>query len=257
MKQNKNTFGAYSNFAAVYDRLTENVDYSEMASRIISILKENNILDGTVLDLACGTGNVIKALVENEPKLDFIGVDSSEEMLFCAREKLFYLGIDTLLLHQKMEELDLYGTVKAAISTLDSVNHLTEPCDIYKAFSRLSLFIESGGLFIFDVNTEYKHINILSDNTFIYDLDDVYCVWQNETDESTLETEISLDIFAESEDGLYSRFYEDFKERAFSDDFLTDALNKNEFDVIARYDGYKAKLPNESTERVLYVAKRR
>jgi|LSQX01.1.fsa_nt_gb ubiquinone/menaquinone biosynthesis C-methylase UbiE len=257
MKQSENAAALYSDFAAVYDRLTENVDYGEMASRTISILKHNGILKGTILDLACGTGNLIKSLAKKEPNYDFIGVDSSEEMLIKAQDKLMETELDTLLLHQKMEELDLYGTVKAAVSTLDSVNHLTEPCDIYKAFNRLSLFIPPDGLFIFDVNTEYKHINVLSDNTFIYDIDDVYCVWQNKTDINTLETEMSLDIFAENKGGLYSRFYEEFKERAFSDEFLTDALSKNEFDVIARYDGYKDKSPSKYTERVLYIAKRR
>lgn len=257
MKRSKNAFGAYNDFAGVYDRLTENVKYGEMASRIISILKENDIFEGSILDLACGTGNLIKSLAAKEPKYDFLGVDASEEMLIKAQDKLMETGLDALLLHQKMEELDLYGTVKAAVSTLDSVNHLTEPCDLYKAFNRLGLFIEPGGLFLFDVNTVYKHINVLSDNTFIYDLDDVYCVWQNKTDKSTLETEILLDIFAESKSGLYSRFYEEFKEQAFSDEFLTDVLNKNGFDVIAKFDGYKDKSPCKYTERVLYVARRR
>lgn len=257
MKSSKNAFTAYNGFAFVYDKLTENVDYGEMASRIIEVLKENNVLEGTVLDLACGTGNMIKSLKAKEPKYDFIGVDASEEMLTETRNKLSDMGFDTLLLHQNIENLDLYGTVKAAISTLDSVNHLAEPNILYKAFNRLKLFIEPGGLFLFDVNTIHKHINVLSSNTFIYDLDDVYCVWQNETNSETYETEITLDIFAKGKNGLYSRFYEEINERAYSDEFLIDALNKSEFDVIARYDGYTDKKPSENTERVLYIAKRR
>ena len=53
------------------------------------------------------------------------------------------------------------------------------------------------------INTIYKHRNVLADNTFVYDLDDVYCVWQNQLyDDNSVE--ISLDIF-ECEDGVYYR----------------------------------------------------
>lgn len=44
------------------------------------------------------------------------------------------------------------------------------------------------------MNTPYKHREILGQNTFVYDLGDLYCVWQNATDD-TLLTEITLDFF--------------------------------------------------------------
>jgi hypothetical protein len=55
-----------------------------------------------------------------------------------------------------MEELDLYGTVNGVVCALDSINYLSSPQSLSKAFSRVSLFLEQGGLFIFDVNTEKK-----------------------------------------------------------------------------------------------------
>ncbi|MBQ2112229.1 MAG: hypothetical protein II194_03280, partial [Bacteroidales bacterium] len=35
------------------------------------------------------------------------------------------------------------------------------------------------GVFAFDVNTIYKHKNVLSDNVFVYEPENVFCVWQN------------------------------------------------------------------------------
>lgn len=247
----------YAEFASVYDRLTDNVDYDEMGDRIVSILTNHGISSGLILDLACGTGSLLLKLFSKGMKYELIGVDASAEMLSEAYAKLFQSGYGTLLLCQSMEALDLYGTVAAAFCTLDSINHLDSLAKVKKTFARISLFIEPGGLFLFDVNTPYKHKEVLKDNTFVYDLGDIYCVWQNSTDENTLKTDISLDVFTEKKDGLFRRFSESFSECAYNDELLTVMLDDCGFDVIERYDGYTDKAPDEKTQRMLYVTMRR
>lgn len=248
---------AYVDFASVYDRLTDNVDYEKMADCIVSILIDGGIFSGLLLDLACGTGALMRALLSKGKNYELIGIDGSAEMLSKAREKLCESGLDALLLCQDMRKTDLFGTVSAAFCTLDGINHLTSPADVLKAFRRLELFVEPGGLFIFDVNTPYKHKEVLADNSFVYDLDGVFCAWQNFTDVKTLTTDIFLDVFTRGKDGLYGRFSESFSERAYEDAFLTGGLDECGFDVIARYDGYSRKKPVEKTQRILYVSKRR
>lgn len=55
-----------------------------------------------------------------------IGVDLSEDMLSEAAGKTVSPGkIPPIYLQQSMEELDLYGTVEAAVCCLDSINYLT------------------------------------------------------------------------------------------------------------------------------------
>ena len=49
---------SYSYFASVYDLLTENVEYSRRADYICSLLSENGINGGLLLDVACGTGSL-------------------------------------------------------------------------------------------------------------------------------------------------------------------------------------------------------
>ena len=49
---------SYSSFANVYDALTLNVDYKKRAEYVASILRDFNINDGLLLDLACGTGSL-------------------------------------------------------------------------------------------------------------------------------------------------------------------------------------------------------
>ena len=98
-------------------------------------------------------------------------------MLSVARQKAAESGLDLLFLCQKMQKLDLYGTVDTVICALDSINHLTLEKDVQAAFDRVSLFLNPGGWFLFDVNTVYKHRYVLADNVFLYDTDEVYCVW--------------------------------------------------------------------------------
>ena len=76
----------------------------------------------------------------------------------------------------------MYGTIDVTVCVLDSINHLDSKEDILRCFSSVSLFCDPEGLFVFDINTVRKHREVLADNTFVYDMESVYCVWQNYLD---------------------------------------------------------------------------
>ncbi len=246
---------SYGDFAYYYDMLTENVGYGERCEYIYGLLAENGISEGILLDLACGTGTL--SLMLSEKGYDVIGVDGSEEMLTQAQEKKMESGADIIFLCQKMEELDLFGTINAAVSTLDSINHVTDENTVKEIFRRVSLFMEDKGIFIFDVNTPYKHREVLGDNTFIYDLDEVYCVWQNTTDEN-LVTNISLDLFEKDEDDeeTYYRYSEEFSERAYELEDITKWLEECKFEVTAVYGEMTRDSVKADTQRAVFVAKK-
>lgn len=243
----------YCSFAEYYDSLTSNVDYRKTAEYVSDILNENGINKGILLDLACGTGTM--SLIMAQKGYDVIGVDNSPEMLGEAREKALEAGEDILFLCQDMCSIDLYGTVDCTVCLLDSLNHLESKEELLEAFKRVSLFTVPGGLFVFDVNTEYKHKYVLGDNTFVYDNDDVYCVWQNEYDDESKTVEIFLDFFQE-ENGLYRRSSEYFAERAFSDSDIKNLLSEAGFTDIKAYGELRKTAPSDTEERVFYVARK-
>lgn len=243
----------YGSFAEYYDSLTSNVDYSKTAEYVSNILNENGINKGILLDLACGTGTM--SLIMAQKGYDVIGVDNSPEMLGEAREKACEAGEDILFLCQDMCNIDLYGTVDCTVCLLDSLNHLESKEELLAAFQRVSLFTVPGGLFVFDVNTEYKHKYVLGDNTFVYENDDVYCVWQNEYDDESKTVEIFLDFFQE-ENGLYRRSSEYFSERAFSDSDIKNLLSEAGFTDIKAYGELRKTAPSDTEERIFYVARK-
>ena len=243
---------SYGIFAEFYDKLTLNVDYERRASYIAVLFAKLGHNMGLTLDLACGTGSLTLALAKMG--VDIYGVDASEEMLSIAHEKAYEENIDTLFLCQKMQELDLYGTIDTCVCTLDSINHLTNPDDVRKAFSKVSLFMNKGGYFLFDVNTVYKHREVLANNTFVYDTDEVYCVWQNTLKENDI-VDMELTFFVPDGES-YFRYDESFSERAYSREQLTEMLNEAGFEVQAIYGDMGFFEPTDKEQRVVFVAKK-
>lgn len=246
----------YGDFSFYYDRLTENVSYEERCEYIYGLLAENGVGEGILLDLACGTGTLSMLLAKKG--FEIVGVDASEDMLSMAQQKKMQCGADAVFLCQKMQELNLYGTIDAAVCTLDSINHVTDENDVKEIFRRVALFMNDKGIFVFDVNTPYKHREILSNNTFVYDLDDVYCVWQNTYNEKDCSTSISLDIFErdEEEDDVYYRYAEEFCERGYELSKLKEWLSAVRFEVIGVYDEMTQNEVCENTQRAVFVCRK-
>lgn len=243
---------SYANFALYYDELTRNVDYAAIADFIHQLLREEGLDKGILLDAACGTGTLCEIFAAKG--YDVIGADRSAEMLTQAMNKKVASGQDIIYLCQPMEELDLYGTVNAAVCTLDSINHLEGPAQVLRAFERISLFLEPGGIFIFDANTLYKHREILADNTYVYDCEDVYCVWQNSLEGDRVR--IRLDLF-EADGDSYYRAEEEFCETAYPKELLCSFLEQAGLSVVGIYDGYTENCPGEKTERLVFVARKK
>ncbi len=243
----------YSEFAAVYDRLMEDVDYKSRTAYLLKLFDEYDRKPELILDVACGTGGFSNELAKKG--LEVIGVDMSEEMLAEARLNSAKLNTDVLFLCQKAEELDLYGTVDGAICCLDSLNHITDYKKLCKAIERVTLFLETGRLFIFDVNTIFKHKFILGDNTFIVETDDIFCAWQNSTDEESFVTDISLDFFVKDGES-YTRSSEDFKERAYTEEEIQKAITDAGLETVAVLDDMSMLPAHEYTERAIYVARK-
>lgn len=244
----------YMGLAAVYDALTENVPYDEIAAYYNNILTELRgcpAEGALLLDMGCGTGSLTVRLAGLG--WEVIGSDASEDMLAAAFAK-----DDTVQwICQSMTETELYGTVSAAVSTLDSINHLSGADEMSQCFCRLAENIDSGGVFVFDVNTIYKHREILADNTFVYDLDGVYCAWSSTYSPEDNGVDIDLDIFTENPDGTYTRSYDGFRESAVSREEMERILDDAGFTVERVYDYLTFDPPHEKSEKLLFAARKR
>lgn len=246
---------AYSVFARYYDELTANIDYRKRAGYFDSIIKNFKKTQGNILlDLACGTGSISMEMARLG--YDVIGVDNSEEMLGAAIEKKLESGLPVQYLCQDMRRLDMYGTIDVTLCALDSINHLNSLDDVRQVFAGVSLFAEPQGLFIFDVNTPYKHRKILADNIFTYETDTVYCIWENSLNEKTDEVKMNLEFFELMENGLYERSSDSFSEKAYTNEEIEALLSETGFELLACYDDDSFSAPREDSQRLVYTARK-
>ena len=211
---------AYTDFAMVYDTFMDETPYEQWCEFLMELFRkygaqkddtrqENSaVMDNlrqernTVLDLGCGTGTLTELLARRG--YDMIGVDLSEEMLRIAVDKRERSGLDILYLCQDMRELELYGTVGAAVSVCDSVNYLLEEDDVVQTFRLVNNYLYPEGLFIFDFNTIYKNREECS------------FIWENTYYEEERINEYDLTIFVREEGDRYRRFQETHLQRGYS-----------------------------------------
>lgn len=239
----------YGDFAEAYDALTFNVPYDEIAKYYNEILC--GLTNGKMLlDMGCGTGNLTVRMAKLG--YDVIGQDASAEMLMIASNKSSKIR----WICQNMADTELAAPADVIISTLDSINHLQSAKEMEKCFRSAARNLEKGGVFAFDVNTIYKHREILGSNTFVYDVDGVYCVWQNEFDPNDNGVDIELDLFFEDDEGVYVRGYESFREVAVSEPELRRMLENSGFQIVEIWEYLTHSIPNDKSEKLMIVAKR-
>ena len=244
--------GSYENFARVYDELMDNVPYEEWADFILAILKKNKITDGLVLELGCGTGKLMSLL--GNAGFDMIGVDNSVDMLQIAREKT---SPEFLYLLQDMREFELYGTVRAVISICDSINYVLEPEQLLNTFQLVNNYLDPGGVFIFDLNTEYKYKEQMGDQTFCENRETCSFIWENyyDEDEKINEYDLTLFVKVEEQEELFLRYEEIHYQRCYSIQKVEELLELSGLSVIGIYDAFTHQKPKEDSERVYFVAK--
>ena len=238
----------YEEFGTVYDRLTNDIDYSSYADFLDAIFIRYGKKPELMLDLACGSGSLIAELARRG--YDMIGVDASVTMLQAAREKTD--GLNVLLLEQDMADFELYGTVDAILSTLDSVNHITDKRVLYKMFRLVKNYLNPGGLFVFDLNTPYKLETVLGSNTFVYDENDVFCIWENEYSKRAKICTFYLTFFVK-EHGRYTRFDEIHEERAYTPQEILTIANRAGLKALDVFGSLACSKPKKQDERNFFI----
>lgn len=248
----------YFALSKVYDRLNGDLDYTSWAKYIDRKIKKHSDIDVLlVLDLCCGTGTMTLEL--DRLGYDMTGIDLSPDMLDIARQKALDCGRleNILFLCQDMCEFELYGTVQAVVSCLDSLNHLDGKADLKKVFDLVHNYLERGGLFMFDMNSPYKFKNIYGTNAYVLEDEGVYCGWQNIYDKDSRICDFYTTVFTENSDGSYSRYDDYEREYCFTQKEVENLLEKCGFEIVSVDGDIDGSPVEKDTERLYFTAKRK
>lgn len=243
----------YEDFALVYDRFMDETPYEEWCQFVVGRLKQDQITDGILLDLGCGTGSMTELLAKQG--YDMIGVDLSDSMLDIAMEKRAQSGHNILYLQQDMREFELYGTVRAVICLCDSLNYLLEEDDLLTTFKLVNNYLDPDGLFIFDFNTVYKYETVIGDSTIAENREDCSFIWENYYDPEEEINEYDLTIFVQEEGDTFHRFTETHLQRGYTVEQMRTLVEQAGLKILEIMDSDTGEAVSETSERVYIVAK--
>ena len=150
---------AYGDFSKYYDFLGWNKFALNAAVRLQSFIKLRGIKPGKILDLACGTGELEKAM--GNTSIRFVGIDASEGMLKAARKKCRGLR----LVHGDAAAVRLDDEFDIVLFLFDSANHMNSLAHLKRVFKNARRHLKDDGFFIFDILTgigleRWEHIDI-------------------------------------------------------------------------------------------------
>ncbi len=240
---------AYTILADYYERFAAADGYDEWAKFVVSLVKEfSKGKNGA--DLACGSGFFTRALKLSG--FNVFGADISEDMLVKAREKNFEENVNVEYRAQSLQSFKTFEKLHFITVINDGFNYLDDRA-FKTALDAIRKGLKKDGVLIFDVSSEYKLKNVLKDNVFAEDYDDVTYLWFNELDGDELK--MSLSFFVRDGD-MYERFDETHVQYARSVDKIKEALENARFEILKISGGGGEELRYDS-DRIVFVAAKR
>jgi ubiquinone/menaquinone biosynthesis C-methylase UbiE len=242
----------YDKFAYLYDELMTDIDYKNWYMYIESLFHRFNKEPNSILEMACGTGNLSYYLAMKG--YDLTCFDLSSEMLSIAYNKLRKFR-NVKLLNQNMMNFCLNKKFDIVLSICDSINYIIDKNDLLLTFRNVREHLNEDGIFIFDINSYYKLKHIIGNNTFVEDREDLFYVWQNYFDNINNIAEFYLTFFVADEKNKYMRFNEEHFEKAYHKDEIIELLKSASFKQIYCFDGLTFNEPSNKSERINFVAR--
>lgn len=225
------------------------LDYEKIYKFIREVLGKKSLEPELILEMACGTGGLTEKLARDYKIHAF---DLSDDMLSVCQNKIRSKNLK--LFKQNMVGFSAPASYDAIFSVGDSLNYLTDEKDFEAAIKSSYDHLKDGGIFIFDLNTEYKFKNIPP--VTVDEVEDVLYLWENIYDEEEKLNTYGVNFFRNIKDNDYIRFYEEHLERAYDLSFVKNLLEKTGFKDIEVYDDYEFKEVREETSRYTFITRR-
>lgn len=245
----------FTDLAPHYDELMDVVPYDAWVEYVLLLFEIAGAKPHTILDCACGTGNVSFELAAHG--FDVTGVDLSAGMIAAAQEKL--QQHDTPLFAQ-FEQADLTDfrlgrSFDAATCLYDSFNYILDPEKLEAAFAHIAGHIIPGGVFVFDMNAPWAFEANLFTQQSHNPRKQLHYQWNADYDKSTRICNVTMLFERKTENGM-ERFSEVHRERAYALSEVNAMLVRSGWKVLKVYDAYTLNAPHQRSERWYFLAQR-
>lgn len=236
---------AYRWFAKHYDAVER--DRTGTIRLLKSLLARYHPRARTVLELACGTGAILKPLSR---RYSVWGLDLSPEMLALARRKVPAARLSL----QDMSRFQLGRRFDVVLCVFDSINHLTRFSDWRRLFRRVHAHLEPGGLFVFDVNTPRKLRRLVRSPPYVKGFGGHHLI-MSVTDLGRGVTNWNTRVFERGPGGRTRLLEEDIQEAAFPTGRIRRVLEPR-YRLLKTLDPLRRR-PTPRSERLYFVCRPR
>jgi SAM-dependent methyltransferase len=241
--------------APFYDELMQVVPYEHWVEYVMLLWKVHDHTPRRVLDCACGTGNVTFELAKQN--LQVVGVDLSAPMIVEAQRKAIGSTLDVAFLQADLTNFHLGRTFDSATCLYDSLNYILDPAALQKAFICIGQHVESGGVWVFDMNSEFALQTDLFTQSNRDPRKQLHYSWKAKYDEFNQTCSVEMQFDKTLPDGTVQTFYETHRERAYPLSEIERMLDVAGWDLLRSYDAYTLNRPHERSERWYFAARKR
>ena len=162
----------YDPLAPHYEAFVGGERYGDWLAGLLTAVAAHGIVGGRALDVGCGTGRSLSALVTAGFAAE--GCDPSAAMLDEARAAL---GAGVALTVCGLPDLPA-GSPLELITALNDVVNYVAPGDLHAAVAALGARLRPGGVLLFDANTPRTFTNFFG-TTFCRDAGERFFVWES------------------------------------------------------------------------------
>ena len=189
-------YSSYDPFAWMYNKHWGNTFLPVVLPILDNLVLSKLPQNARILDLCCGTGQMAHQLTTLGYRVT--GVDGSLEMLRYARENA--LGVEFLQADARSYHVPY--KYNAVISVFDSLNHIMSTRELKAVFRSTYDTLRSGGLFMFDLNTEAGYLYEWNGDFSIIE-DDHVCVVRNTYNQKNRIADFDATIFRLQDNSWY------------------------------------------------------
>lgn len=244
----------FTALAPFYDELMQVVPYDAWVDYVLLLFSMVEHDPQELLDCACGTGNVSFELAK--VGIDVTGVDIAHDMIAVAHAKAGQSNLPIRFEVADLTSFDLGRTFDSATCLYDSLNYILNPEDLRSSFARIAAHLQPGGIFVFDMNSDYALTADLFTQANLDPRKALHYDWQARHDPATRITSVDMRFTRRDADGKISEFRETHRERAYLMDEVKEMLEDTGWEILKVFDAYTINLPHDASERWFFVVQK-
>lgn len=239
---------AYDYLAEWFETLNDDCDYPKWSQYFIDGLARLGARQRG-LELGCGSGAFSRALAKAGYQMT--GADISRPMLSRAVELARREGVFVEYLYSDAATVKTNSRFDFIISPNDCYNYIP-PDKLASAFRHAADCLKKDGIFWFDLSSKHKLCDIIANNIFCDDRDEVTYLSFNSLKEDRVETDVTL--FIRGREGTYVRRDEHHTQYIHGEEEVLSALRER-FEVLS-VEGHLGG-GVEGSERLNFICRRK